>query len=108
MENKNEPWIPANPLELRDTLIELLQTKYPKIFLRRSEDFGCTAGGIYVSAEDGIEGNNELRLFDYYTEDYEEKYYIFGVNKELVDIFDEHEWYSEWQNPGSVILWPAW
>ncbi len=44
--------------------------------------------------------------FDYYAEDYREVRYVLGVHKEMVALLEEHGYYAEFHDAGTVMLWP--
>lgn len=89
----------------RDELMELLQTKYPKMFIRTTEEFNGNKGGIWTSGEDGLPAKDEFPLFEYYAEDPNERRYILGVHKEIYNLLEEHSWFAEWNDPGTIMFW---
>jgi len=72
-------------------------------FVRETEDFDGSEGGIWVSGENGdmYKGN---RIFDYYNEDY--KKYEFGVYKPFAKEMEKRGWYGEWYDAGTMMIWP--
>ncbi len=90
----------------RNDLILLLTKTYPKMFLRTTEDFDGSKGGIWTSGEDGLLGKNGLPLFDYWNQDTKEVFYQMGVNKELVNLLDTHGWYCEHYDSGTIMIYP--
>lgn len=89
----------------RDELMNLLQEKYPKMFLRTTEEFDGTEGGIWTSGEDGLPAEDSFPLFEYYADDYQEKRYILGVHKEIYNFLEKHGWFAEWYDPGTTMFW---
>jgi hypothetical protein len=90
----------------RKVLIGILNKKYPNLNLRTTEEFNGQTGGIWVSGtEDEIEAKDGFNLFDYYNEDYNETRYQFGVHKEIRTVLEEHGWYGEWNDPGTMMFW---
>lgn len=89
----------------REELMELLKAKYPKMFLRTTEEFNGSEGGIWTSGEDGLPAKDEFPLFKYYAEDFNEKRYIIGVHKEIYNFLNKHGWYGEWNDPGTIMFW---
>lgn len=89
----------------REKLMEVLEKKYPKMFMRTTEEFNGSQGGIWSSGEDGLSAKDGFPLFEYYAEDYQEKRYILGVHKEIYNLLEEHGWYAEWNDPGTIMFW---
>lgn len=87
----------------RDNLIELLAKTYPGMFLRTTEEFNGSKGGIWTSGESSIEAKDGFNLFDYYYRSYTK--YEIGVHKEIYDLLQENGWYAEWYDAGTVMLW---
>jgi len=85
--------------------MELIKAKYPKLFMRTTEDFNGSENGIWSSGENGDEASDGFRLFDYYNEDYKEKRYIFGVHKEFLELLEKNGWFAEWHDPGTIMFW---
>ena len=88
----------------RSNLMQLLQTKYPKMFLRTTEEFSGEKNGIWSSGETYMEAKDGFPLMDYYSENY--KRYTFGVHSELHELLDSHGWFAEWYDPGTIMFWP--
>ena len=89
----------------REKLIEILKAKYPKLFLKTTEEFNGSKGGIWSSAEGGVEAKDGFNLFDYYAEDFKEKRYVLGVHKEIGNLLEKHGWYAEWNDAGTIMFW---
>jgi hypothetical protein len=89
----------------REKMMELLRAKYPKMFLRTTEEFDGSNGGIWTSGEDGIEAKDGFSLFNYYNEDFKEIRYVLGVHREIGDFLSEHGWFAEWHDAGTIMLW---
>ena len=85
----------------RDTMIEWLE-KYMK-FVRTTEEFDGSTGGIWVSGEnmDVFKGK---RIYDYYNDS---KAYELGVLAAWEKELDKRGWYSEWYDAGTVMIWPS-
>ena len=90
----------------RESLMAKLKSKYPKMFLRTTEEFDGGSGGIWTSAEDGLSDSKGYRLFDYYAEDYKEVNYIMGVRKSLHEFLEKNGWYCEFHDAGTVMIYP--
>ena len=82
----------------------LLSKKYPGMFLRNTEEFNGSEGGIWTSGEDGPTAKDGYSLFNYYSEDYHR--YEIGVHKEIYDYLEKLEWYCEWNDAGTIMIWP--
>lgn len=91
----------------REKLMAKLEKAYPNMFLRTTEEFSGSEGGIWTSGEESPEDKAGLPLFDYYTIDNEEKYYIFGVRVHLHNFLERNGWYGEWHDCGTMMLWKA-
>lgn len=91
----------------REELIAELKKKFPNMFLRTTEDFNGSEGGIWTSAEDGSDGGTwgGLPLFNYYSQDGGSNKYTFGVNNFLYNWLEENGWYCEFYDPGTVMIW---
>ena len=72
-------------------------------FVRKTEDFDGSEGGIWVSGENGDMYKGK-RIFDYYNEDY--KKYEFGVYKPFAKEMEKRGWYGEWYDAGTMMIWP--
>ena len=72
-------------------------------FVRETEDFDGSKGGIWVSGENG-DTYKGRRIFDYYNEDY--KKYEFGVYIPFAKEMEKRGWYGEWYDAGTMMIWP--
>jgi hypothetical protein len=70
-------------------------------FVRTTEDFNGSQGGIWVSGEDGDEYKGAT-IYDYYTSG---KSYELGVNIKWEKELNKRGWYSEWYDAGTVMIW---
>ena len=86
----------------RDNLMNLLKSKYPKMFLRTTEEFDGCNGGIWTSGEDNLPAKDGFPLFDYYGEG---NRYELGVHTEIYNFLEKHGWYAEWHDCGTIMLW---
>jgi hypothetical protein len=91
-------------MKSRSQVIKLLETKYPKMSLRTTEDFNGTEGGIWTSGEDHLPAKDGHSLFNYYSENYTR--YSLGVHEEIYSLLEKHGWYAEWHDAGTIMLWP--
>lgn len=60
---------------------------------------------IVINAEESPEDRDGLDIFSYWAEDYQEKYYIFGVRKHLHNFLERNGWYAEWVNSYTIALY---
>ena len=96
----------ATKVTSRQSLMAKLQKKYPKMFLRTTEEFSGSEGGIWTSGESGVSDSKGFPLFDYYAEDYKEINYIMGVSKSLSEFLEKNGWYCEFYDAGTVMIYP--
>jgi len=89
----------------RTKMMAKLEAKYPKLFMRTTEEFNGSKGGIWSSAENGDEAKDGFNLFNYYSEDYNEVRYHIGVHKEIYNLLEKNGWYAEWNDPGTIMFW---
>ena len=89
----------------REKLMEILKAKYPAMFMRTTEEFNGSQGGIWSSGEDELPAEDGMPLFEYYAQDPQERRYIFGVHKEIYNFLEEHGWFAEWNDPGTIMFW---
>ena len=92
-----------NTMITRENLMAELSAKYPKMFLRTTEEFDGGEGGIWSSGEDGLEDEEGLPLFSYYSEAH--SLYEFGVRIPLAKWLAERGWYAEWHDAGTIMLY---
>ena len=90
----------------RNKMIDIIRAKYPKLFLKTTEEFDGSENGIWSSGENGDQATDERPLFDYYAQDYNEEIYIFGVHKEIRELLEEHGWFAEWHDAGTIMFYP--
>ena len=75
----------------REKLIAKLERAYPNMFLRTTEEFDGSEGGIWTSGEESPEDRQGLELFDYYSENHD--LYDLGVRKLFVNFLERQGWY---------------
>jgi hypothetical protein len=86
----------------RDAFIALLKDKYKFTFVRTSEDFDGSKGGIWTSGESSpLLGGK--KIYNYYGEG---SAYDLGVLKKFEDAINKLGWYSEWYDAGTMNIWP--
>jgi len=89
----------------REQMMEIIRAKYPKLFMKTTEEFDGSKGGIWSSCENGDEAGDERPLFNYYAEDYKEKTYVLGVHREIGDLLEKNGWYAEWYDAGTIMFY---
>jgi len=85
----------------RDDMITWIE-KYMD-FVRTTEEFNGSQGGIWVSGENGDEYKGRV-IYDYYSEDYKNR--TFGVDNKWEKELNKRGWYSEWHDAGTSMIWP--
>tara|TARA_R110000824_G_scaffold44703_21_gene129907 strand:- start:726 stop:986 length:261 start_codon:yes stop_codon:yes gene_type:complete len=75
----------------------------PKFFLRRSEAFDGSLGGIWTTAEGETFEDNGLNTvaFDYYGEEHRDM-----VHPKVKELLTKYGWGFEFNDPGTVLLHP--
>ena len=82
--------------------MDTLEKKYGFNFVRPSEEFNGSKGGVWVSGENG-ETLGGKTIYSYYASG---PAYELGVLKKYEDAINKLGWYSEWNDPGTVMIWP--
>jgi hypothetical protein len=94
----------------RDLLMNELLKKFPKMFLRTTEEFNGSHGGIWTSGENGLEFPNGDLVFNYWYEGFNGHWkaekYIIGVHNKLYKYLQDRGWYASWYDPGTIMIWP--
>ena len=88
----------------RNELMNAIKNEFDVTFMRTSEEFNGDPGGIWISAENGDTNKDGLLLIDYYTRNPE--HYLFGVHKDLTNLLNQHDYFAEFEDPGTVTIWP--
>jgi hypothetical protein len=96
-----------NKVISREKLMQKLEKTYPSMMLRLTEEFNGGKGGIWTSGENAPLDKTSMPIFDYWSEDYKEIYYIFGVRKHLHEFLKRNGWYAEWHDAGTMMIYPA-
>lgn len=88
----------------RSKLIKILQKAFPGMECRLSEDFDGTKDAIWTGED--APPIKEMAMFNYYSYDTDpnETIWVMGVHRELWDILAENNWYAEFNDPGTVLL----
>jgi|694.fasta_scaffold04191_38 hypothetical protein len=85
-----------------EAFMDTLEKKYGFNFVRPSEEFNGSKGGVWVSGENG-ETLGGKTIYSYYASG---PAYELGVLKKYEDAINKLGWYSEWNDPGTVMIWP--
>jgi hypothetical protein len=89
----------------REKMMSELRQKWGVKFVRPVEEFDDDLGdGIWMSGENGETNADGWELFDYGNENYDQ--YEFGVHNSINEWADENGWCFEWNDPGTIMLWP--
>jgi hypothetical protein len=72
-------------------------------FVKTTEEFNGSQGGIWVSGENGDEYKGRV-IYAYYSEDYKNR--TFGVDNKWEKELNKRGWYSEWHDAGTSMIWP--
>ena len=88
----------------RDEFMALLDQKYGFNFVRTTEEFDGSNGGVWVSGENS-ESLGGKRIYNYYGGT--GAAYELGVLKRFETAINKLGWYSEWYDPGTVMIWPT-
>jgi hypothetical protein len=92
-------------MKTREYMMEHLEVTWGMSFVNTTENFNGGKGGIWLSAENGEEDPiNGDRLFDYWSENYNR--YEHGVLNHLANWARECGWWFEWNDAGTIMLWP--
>ena len=88
----------------RNELMNAIENEFDITFMRTSEEFNGDPDGIWISAENGDTTKDGLLLINYYTRNAD--LYIFGVHKDLNALINQHDYFAEFEDPGTVTIWP--
>lgn len=103
MNHLNESIVNEAKTLTRDELMDLLENKYKIKTVRTSEEFNGKTGGIWVAGDNEEElGGN--RIFYYYHNSPSK--YTLGILKQVRTAIEKTGWWFEWQDPGTIIIWP--
>lgn len=95
----------------REKLMGILAEKFPKMWMKESEQFDGRGGGIWTGegsfvlekfVMDDKHEEFEEPIFEY---DADNSIYEMGVHKSLVKVLDEHGWFAEWYDSGTVMIY---
>lgn len=86
----------------REQMMDLIRVKYPKLFMRTTEEFDGSKNGIWSSAESGVKAKDGFDLFDYYGEG---NRYNLGVHNDIGNLLEKNGWYAEWYDSGTIMFY---
>ena len=89
-------------LKKRDQLKAELKRRWPKMWLKNSEEFNGAEGGLWSGA--GASG--EFFSSEWYFSDPQEKEYVAGVRRDVNAVLDEYGFFAEFQDPETILIWP--
>ncbi len=88
----------------REKMMAQLSEMWGVRFVRTTEEFNGSTNGIWMSGENGETDPAGWELFDYGNENYHQ--YEFGVHNEINEWAQENGWFFEWNDPGTIMMWP--
>jgi hypothetical protein len=81
----------------------LLKSKWNIPFVKTTEEFSGSEGGLWLSAEDCVDMSDGFPMFDYYTMNYNR--YEIGVHTGFESWLSTRGWYAEWYDAGTIMLY---
>jgi hypothetical protein len=96
-----EEFIGEGKKATRDEVMQFLKKKGIS-FMRTTEEFDGSKGGIWTSGEDA-DAMGGYRIFNYYATGPK---YELGVLVKFEEQLNKLGWYSEWYDTGTMMLWP--
>ena len=90
--------------EQREALGDQIANRFGLSHIRLSEYFNGATEGFWLSAENGERASDGRPLFDYWTADWNR--YEHGVHSEFVEYVNELGYWPEWNDAGTLMLWP--
>jgi hypothetical protein len=98
----------ANKAVTKEKMMELLKGKFNVGHIRDASDFsGRESSGIWMSAEGSnfVDKTCVWPMFDYYSKS--QAYKFMGVYSKVHHFLEEHGWHAEWNDPGTMMLYPS-
>lgn len=97
----------------REKLMGILAEKFPKMWMKTTEEFNGHTGGIWTGEGSSVDENlideetNDVETFDVpiFNFDADNTIYEMGVHKSLVAVLDEHGWFAEWYDSGTIMIY---
>lgn len=96
------------------TFVNSLHKDNTWFFMKTTEEFNGSKGGLWFCGEcEDIVDSIGLPMFEYYAYDMNidginpYRDYVFGVHPAINDFVEERGWFFEWNDPGTIMLWPA-
>ena len=85
----------------RDELMKVIERTFPQTNITNSESFNGLERGIRMCEGSLID---ELFAFDYYSDS---DLYTMNIHKKLFNFLEEREWFAEFHDPGTLMIWPV-
>lgn len=89
----------------RNTLIDILKSKYPKAWFKPGEEFSSDYSENTIWSGEGSYANNGMKLFDPYSDNYEN--YELEVYKPFNDFIESMGYYVEPYDAGTFFILPG-
>ena len=89
----------------RATLIKKLEALCPEGNFKEGEGFSADYNGSIWTGE-GTYTKDDMQVFNYFSEDYEEKTYVMGVYKPFRKIVEDAGWMIECHDAGTYFIFP--
>ena len=85
----------------RQDVMKFLQKEF-NCKVAPTEEYGWSEGGIII-----LSTEEQGTLFNYGASDwdFEEKQYTCGIANKLVEALEDTEWFFEWQDAGTIMMW---
>ena len=102
----------------REQLMQILAKTFPKMWMKDGTEWNHNSKANFIWTGEGscwVEiichslGSAELEhnLFNYHLTYEKHGTYEMGIHKKLVALLDEHGWYCEWHDAGTVFIYPS-
>ncbi len=90
-----------NKATSRYELIRLLRINFPKMWTKESEEFDGRENAIWTGEGSYVDDHNDM-----FNNMLDGGSYEMGIHKSLVRLLDEHGWFAEWSDGGTVFVYP--
>ena len=108
----------------RNKLTKEIEKAFPKVWLKTTEEFGTSKGGLWTGEGSVIEGSFtweegtewagqvekfSTAVFNFYSYDVDpkEETWIMGVHKDFHKFLEDRGWFAEAQDGGTYMIWKA-
>ena len=88
------------------TTIKKLKAQFPTLDVVPSEEFDGTEGGLWFKNSTEVESGG-YPLFNYYTEDHQEKVYVMGIHRRLGAVLEEAGMFGEPHDSETLMAWES-